>query len=522
MTSVEHAAPPPSTRALAGASALVFLALIGAGLFALYANRGGFLIEDDARYYTVIAQNLVTTGRSTFDGMTLTNGYHPLWLVALWGLAASVGLADGVIVAAEMLAIGLGVYFMASTFASRSLALRVGFASLLAVLAIPLVGRGMEISFFILGFGLFTRALLRRPEGVGGTLALGLALAFTIGARIDSAVFVLPMLVIVAGIRSALAPLAVAGVVLSGYAALNFVLFGVPFPISGAVKSLGGLQLNRAYLRQSFDLYFAQGLLKGLAFWLRSTTGKFAILATLSLLALPFVTARARGVLIAFLVGLALFLGKLVFGSSWVIWSWYGFPFFVGLFALFFALDQHLGPDSTPRRWPLVATVVFALLAGGWILRSNGLGQPPRSGFEAINELAVEKLGGVLAGAPVAMGDRAGSFAHFYKGPTHQTEGLVNDLAYLKLLQAKGDVKALLCSRGVRYYVAFQKDLGDYKAVSIPVLRRALTQYDAPSITLKREDEVGRVFDLKRFDASADDEGDSYLYVWRISDCPVR
>ena len=38
------------------------------------------VVPDDAFYYLQIARNLVETGRSTADGFSVTNGYHPLWM----------------------------------------------------------------------------------------------------------------------------------------------------------------------------------------------------------------------------------------------------------------------------------------------------------------------------------------------------------------------------------------------------------------------------------------------------------
>ena len=51
-------------------------------------------LSDDFYYYVQVAKNLAETGRSTFDGIHLTNGYHPLWLVILtvfWKVAGSSG-----------------------------------------------------------------------------------------------------------------------------------------------------------------------------------------------------------------------------------------------------------------------------------------------------------------------------------------------------------------------------------------------------------------------------------------------
>ncbi|MCP4539563.1 MAG: hypothetical protein GY832_20705 [Chloroflexi bacterium] len=42
-----------------------------------------YLVSDDAFYYFTIARNAVRGHGVTFDGVTPTNGFHPLWLVSL-------------------------------------------------------------------------------------------------------------------------------------------------------------------------------------------------------------------------------------------------------------------------------------------------------------------------------------------------------------------------------------------------------------------------------------------------------
>jgi hypothetical protein len=38
-----------------------------------------WFITDDAFYYFKIAQNIVEGKGISFDGITITNGFHPLW-----------------------------------------------------------------------------------------------------------------------------------------------------------------------------------------------------------------------------------------------------------------------------------------------------------------------------------------------------------------------------------------------------------------------------------------------------------
>lgn len=44
------------------------------------------IFMDDAFYYFGIAQHLAAGMGSTFGGVDMTNGYHPLWLLITWAL----------------------------------------------------------------------------------------------------------------------------------------------------------------------------------------------------------------------------------------------------------------------------------------------------------------------------------------------------------------------------------------------------------------------------------------------------
>lgn len=46
-------------------------------------NAVAFSAMDDGLYYPRLAQNIVERGLCTYDGVTLTNGFHPLWLILL-------------------------------------------------------------------------------------------------------------------------------------------------------------------------------------------------------------------------------------------------------------------------------------------------------------------------------------------------------------------------------------------------------------------------------------------------------
>ncbi len=64
---------------------LLATAILSIHLYAAFSDAYNFpntwFIRDDAYYYFKVAQNISQGLGSTFDGINLTNGYHPLWMV---------------------------------------------------------------------------------------------------------------------------------------------------------------------------------------------------------------------------------------------------------------------------------------------------------------------------------------------------------------------------------------------------------------------------------------------------------
>ena len=61
------------------------LVIVGVYLYAALSDAYNFpnawYTRDDAYYYFKVAQNIAEGHGSTFDGINLTNGYHPLWML---------------------------------------------------------------------------------------------------------------------------------------------------------------------------------------------------------------------------------------------------------------------------------------------------------------------------------------------------------------------------------------------------------------------------------------------------------
>jgi hypothetical protein len=484
-------------------------------------------VEDDAFYYLVIAKNIAHSGASTFDGQTLTNGYHPLWMAVLVVqqlLHAPQPLATLLV---EVACVSGALYLLLG-LRPMNAPLAVGFTWAFLYLTKWMVLGGMEVSLFIFCFAAFVRACsaqcadsAARPSG---GLVLGLLAAACIAARLDTGLFILPILLCLPLPRAQLArAVAVVAVLGGAYMATNLIVFGVALPVSSAVKSLGGLQLNRPLLAQAREVWASEGLRS------RYVLTFLALLASPALVYASNRRTLAHALAIGAAIGGAAYLSKLVFGSSWRIWPWYDFAVLFPLVAGLLCVAPLAGSwsdrwtarfaDSSLEHVPRVASalgLIPVLVLAGLAARKPA----SHGGTGTISELAIQQFGATLAGQRVAMGDRAGSFAQKYAGPVTQLEGLVGDAEYLRALKRGGDVTPLLCARGVKFLVDYEVPLGTYDDHRVRVLRPRLTQAGGPTVRVHRRDELGHVQNLQLYDnARSGDEGDNSLYIWRLGDC---
>jgi hypothetical protein len=492
---------------------LVFVALCARQLFLQCLQQGQPFFADDAYYYLLIARNWLTKGLSSFDGVRLTNGYHPLWmgiLVLQFKLFSQSLLLTRCL---EYLFGGIALAASLLVFRLRglltNLLFTVGFFVLLSRIALD----GMETSVFACCFCLLAYSLTRSSDRPVWQGALdGIFVVLTIAARLDAAVFAIPYLLLAANSRArkttALAITAVLGLM---YMAVNHHYFGLTMPVSGEVKSLGGMQLNRPLLKLlASPLHIQAGLLYlivlavplGIALWPRTTS------------------TMQRALIGAYVIGTLCFTMRLFFFSSWIIWPWYGYPLLIGYMACVPVLLQMLARRFAGLRLsPLTiatVTVLFVCAFGLSIWRSIRHRHSGKQDYFVLNDEALAAYGGRLNNRLIAMGDRAGNFAFAYGGGVEQIEGLANDREFLTLLRQRADIKPLLCQRGVQFVVTYAPDLGSYQTFQVDVIRPMLSQYTVPPIEVSRNDEVGNFSDLSRFD-DKDGTGNSHLYIWKLN-----
>lgn len=431
-------------------------------------DRAVGLFDDDAYYYFRVARNLARGAGSTFNGIDLTNGYHPLWQALLVPLFA---VADGRAALVLVTAVSSVLYVCSAVLLQR-IGQHCGRPALVVTCAMPLLVSGVVgPSFWFSGMetGLLLTALLglsllylRTTSGTeaprrGSALALGAAMTLVVLARLDA---VFPMLVLGLvttatwwrfGLRRCLVLTGVlagpTAATLAAYLAGNLAVFGTALPVSGQAKALGGGGVNAGVVAQflAAPVVFGQELWVGLA---------ALVVAPVALLTTPRGSSLRPLVRlgVALLGGGVLTVGYYAATSSWTLWAWYFYaaPLSLAMTAPGVLVRLPL-PQMTWRRTASVAAAIVVLLVAATAGRLAS-GSVTRAAFVENGPVLAARLAAVApVDAPVAMGDRAGSVGFHLQRPLIHLEGLVESAAYLRALQV-GRVPDFLAQRGVGFY----------------------------------------------------------------------
>lgn len=154
-------------------------------------------LVDDAFYYFKTAQNNVNGYGSTFDGLNLTNGYHPLWMLCLlpiYYLISNDGdLVLHIILTLQVLMAALFM-FLAYNFISKNLSKSAGIVALLVFLwprfinqmEYGMEGGGLILLLLMTVLYMHNRGSMRLECSTKENLIFGLLLGLIFLARLDS------------------------------------------------------------------------------------------------------------------------------------------------------------------------------------------------------------------------------------------------------------------------------------------------------------------------------------------------
>ena len=494
------------------APAFLFLAISSIPLIVFGDDYAIQRITDDAYYYIVIGRNLIDIGESSFLQGFPTNGYHPLWLILITLTGSIFGFSLTVIKFLELAVIFAGLVIFIRFFKIQTLLETAFYTFFLWYIFRSFSLVAMETSLLFPALVFFFVSILSEENFFASNrwLVITISSCLVIGTRLDAAFFVIPILFIVPVSRKEkqfvfLSLLAVASI----YAGFNHLVFGTPVPVSGSVKTLGGLQLNTHYINQVIHGFTFKNIISiGAA----GTPWIFAYFALLAALVIRKNKSNlvVYSVIMAALAGMILYGAKLLFGSSWAIWNWYGYPVMIFTLPIIW-LTSKISNGRLLSIGMVFCTVIFIYE----FIESTLYLHPPYGYIEANRQFA-DNFSDLLAAKTVAMGDRAGSFAYFYSGGVYQTEGLVNESEYLEVLKSDGDLRTHLCNNNIEIFLDYEPFQDDYISMNIEILRSSSTSYVGPHIKVYQTEEIARYSDQSIFGRPKGANWDDHIYAWKL------
>jgi hypothetical protein len=450
------------------------------------------IVPDDAFYYLQIARNLVRAGQSTADGLSPTNGYHPLWMaisvVLAWLFPASDLLLRSAVATSLALHVAVALALRASL--ARVTGSQWAWAAAACWLVNPLAYlialQAVEATSYLLALlGLFALHLrLVAPAQPGRThpspgllVAYGAALGVLCLARTDGAVVATVALCFLAArlpwstgrARGSLAGLfasaGAAGAIVLPWLAFSLWQVGTIVQDSGAMKMLWASDLypdlpgrlrNVIYTAD----YFVRRSVALMTLSTPVVAGAVAVFGA-GVLALLFASPRTRRSIgaraLAAVVATASAMG-LVYGlvmTDRQIW-WLALPCLSIFLAVFLATPALMAAFSASERvqaWTRVALVVAALVVFAHWYRGLAALYPWQADVRR-SQIAAEAL--------VPPPDRIGCFnagipMFFGSGRVVALDGLVSHRAREYWSERRFD--AYLVEQRVRFIVDVQSAL---------------------------------------------------------------
>lgn len=291
-----------------------------------------FHLTDDSYYYIMIAKNIAAGKGSVFTSGIPTNGYHPVWELILSTVALFGDLNVNTVITLQLIISCVTIFALLKTIKPKSPTESLFAVSVLAVTLQSYCLRGMETDIFTMFLSILLLSLYAgdsTEQGPRAALAAITAVS-AVGSRIDSIVFIIPLIALSPRIATVKKIGIIIFIFLVGcaYAALNYVFFGSALPVSGLVKSLGGIQINEMFLRQTLGWANMKGLTQIFGPTTLGSPVKWTLpyIIILALDQRKFFTRRlaaeTRSIGLAALSGGGVYLARIVFASSWKVWPW--------------------------------------------------------------------------------------------------------------------------------------------------------------------------------------------------------
>jgi hypothetical protein len=447
------------------AAYLAFLLVSAPFLYHLAHHSNAYLglLDGGYFYYATIADHLVTQGRLTFDGETLTNGFQPLWLVTVTGLrmvCGGFGPAFYVALTALSFAAMVATYELGARLAhllGASVERAAVLAAVYATATARLLSGGTETTLAV-PLLLWLLVEFARPPALTPARAakLGFVASLAILARVDSAIAVA---LCIAGFmwfeRSSVskpsrlfAAFSTAGLLVPVYVAANLWVFRIPLPVSTLARRLYTAGVSLAYARSvAFTTVYGPTI---------AVVLPLGIAAVLVLRHPRRDAVPPRALLAASVsIGFALLFFFLHALPGWIFFDGDAYPIATAsLSALALATEPGLGwLPGTPvtvaaaacliALQPLLATRYYVEHGPWWSITDNTM---LAASYDISRYMKTRE-------GLYAMGANAGTVSYLSGAPLLQLEGIVSDKHLLNRIRREDPLDVALRENGVDYLV---------------------------------------------------------------------
>jgi hypothetical protein len=417
-----------------------------------------WMLADDFFYYLKIADNILKFGLSTFDGTTLTNGYHPLWMIVILCLGKLMGGFDeGFFILFRIILIILSLWtgvlllqlcrqFFAKVFLRYAvfifcyyLITRTSFAGMEFAISSPLL-----LLFISLGL---------TPTNKSWVL-FGFVACLLIFSRVDLLMFVLPFIIFTAigdydflnrkYSKNIVVAMIICIFPFLAYAVFNKIIFDSWIPLSGLAKQLKN------------SLFPSIEVLKSLYFPTSYSIIAHRLMPLISILTVSGCCIYSWKRLIRkdipflyIMIYPIFYFGLLIVIYDWPLDEWYMLPLFTALIFVAYFLDKYiLLIHNWKKNLIYGLALVMVIFATGIAVSRITQSEP---GVCYHSALALRDFAKKHSGK-IGLGDRAGLASFINDQPIFQLEGLVNDRNFIEHLRNEDDLVKVLQKNKVQYY----------------------------------------------------------------------
>ncbi len=409
------------------------------------------LFEDDFFYYLEIAININEKSWSTFDGITTTNGYHPLWLLVITGLVNIFGKGFALFISVftlEFLSFALSLILLEKI--SKNLQLNLWLKNIVILLCgykiLNLNITGMEVNLTI---PLILYAIYFDLSSKKNNYFFGLILSLVILSRIDTAILI-SIFLIARIFRGSYKPKDVLEILIGFtpillYLFVNYIYFETLTPISGLAK-----QARKTYYPNLWTLYELYLInFNYITLHALPTLLSIIVLIVHKRLIPNLIKQPIYDWIISILIFSSTYFLLLSIISGWRFWHWYFYPFALCILMLLIILKEFKVIIPALK---IVYIGVFVFVST-WFVNHGFIKNKLNSRLYSEAKMLIEfinKNEGIYA-----MGDRAGLVGFLSKQPLIQIEGLVANKRVLNLITSDS-LQKLFDEFKVDYYIGFK------------------------------------------------------------------